>query len=231
MPNLEKPVSQLEKFVDDALSGDIKRLDGPQRQVRILAATIMECSERSFRTASMSGIAKRARVSTASLYRDFGTREKLLEVATMVAAPLVANELVMEVGCVQPRARLIALLIRHCQVFDHPHASWLYRAHVSGELSSDTGIVPLSKAARAAIETFWRNEISALCDAGYLVISEMTEAVNFVLGAVQRRTLLAMLLFGTDDVAKPDLETAATTAVDWLLAQFGTDKLREAEAS
>jgi AcrR family transcriptional regulator len=224
---LEKSVSQLEKFVDDALSGDIKRLDKPQRQARILAATIAECSHKSFRTASMAGIAKRARVSTASLYRDFGTREKLLEDATMFAAPLVANELVMEVEETMPRARLVALLIRHCQIFDHPHASWLYRAHVSGELATDSGIVPLSKMARTAIEAFWAKELTTLCDAGLLVIPKMTEAINFVLGAVQRRTLIAMLLFGTDDVAKPDLETSATSAVDWLVAQFGTEKLHK----
>lgn len=225
---MEKTITQLEKFVDDTLSGDVNRLDGSQRQARILAATIMECSQKSFRTAAMSGIAKRARVSTASLYRDFGTREKLLAEATMFAAPLVANELVMAVEETKPRARLVALLIRHCQVFDHPHASWLYRAHVSGELAADSGIVPLSKAARRAIEAFWAKELTALCEAGFLVIPKMAEAINFVLGAVQRRTLIAMLLFGTDDVAKPDLETSATSAVDWLLAQFGTDKLRNA---
>ena len=226
-----KPVSQLERFVADALSGDIKRLDARKRKARILAATIMECSERSFRTAAMASIAKRAQVSTASLYRDFGTREILLEDTTLFAATLVANELVMDVAETQPRARLIALLIRHCQVFDHPHANWLYRAHVSGELATNSGIMPLVKAARTAIEVFWHKELQALCDAGLLVIPTMNEAVNFILGAVQRRTLLAMLLFGADDVTEPDLKIAASSTVDWLLAQFATAKLGELSAA
>ena len=74
--------------------------------------------------------------------------------------------------------------------------------------------------ARINIEGFWRQELSLLQEQNVLIIPQMDEAINFLLGTVYRRTLLAMLLFGDDDVAKPDLETAAKTAVDWLFHQF-----------
>jgi AcrR family transcriptional regulator len=217
---LDQSVSRLEKFVDEALSGEIRRLDVEQRQARIIAATIQECSQTSFRTASVAAIAKRARVSTASLYRDFGTREKLLEDAILFAAPMVAAELTEQVTETDPRKRLIALLIRHCAVFGHKHANWLYRAYVSGELSSDSGILAYALSARTAIEALWYQELSTLEEAGILSFADKKVAVNFLLGAVQRRTLLAMLLFGADDVAEPNLETAAASAVDWLWNQF-----------
>jgi AcrR family transcriptional regulator len=220
--------SDLDRFIEEALSGDIRRLDGEQRRVRILAAAIQECSQKDFRTASMAGIALRARVSTASLYRDFGTREHLLDQAALLAAPLVASELTVQVTETRPRERLIALLIRHCAVFDHPHASWLYRAHVSGALQESSELLKFAKLARENIESFWRHELTTLHGDGVLKVTNMNEAVNFILGAVQRRTLLALLLFGADDVAEPDLETAATSAVDWLFTQFGTNTFRKA---
>jgi AcrR family transcriptional regulator len=214
-------VSRLERFIDEALSDDIRRLDSEQRQARIIAAAIQECSETSFRTASVAGIAKRARVSTASLYRDFGTREKLLENAIIFAAPMLSADLTEKVTETEPRARLIGLLIRHCLIFSHPHASWIYRAHVGGEISEGSGLRAYGKEARTAIEATWYAELEQLQKTGFLALPKIEDGVNFLLGAVQRRTLLAMLLFGDDDVAAPDLKIAATSAVDWLIQQFG----------
>jgi TetR/AcrR family transcriptional regulator, regulator of autoinduction and epiphytic fitness len=225
---LDRSISRLEEFVHEALSVDIRRLDSEQRHARILAAAIQECSERSFRSASVAEIAKRARVSTASLYRDFGTREKMLEAAISFALPLVLAELTAQVEETDPRARLIALLIRHCAIFDHPHASWLYRAHVSGELAQGSGIHEYALAGRTGIEAFWYDELAKLEDVGILSIPDKRRAVNFLLGAVQRRTLLAMLLFGSDDVAGPQLETAAASAVDWLWTQYARTASHEA---
>lgn len=216
------PITTIETFVSDALSGDVRRLDSKQRRVRILAAAIQECSQTGFRDASMSGIAQRARVSTASLYRDFGTREKLLEDSVVFAAPMVAAQFNTPVASTRPRARLIELLIRHGKISGHPHARWMYRAHVSGELSDDVHMSAFGKSARDSMEQFWRGELTALESQNIVKVPQMSEAINFLLGTVQRRTLLAMLLFGNDDVAQPSLDTAATSAVDWFLSQFGT---------
>lgn len=212
----------LDQFVDSALSSNGQRFDGEQRRTKILAAAIQECSEKGFAAASMASIAKRARVSTASLYRDFGIREKLLDDTTVFAAPMISAELVAPVDETRPRERMVALLIRQCQVFDHPHASWLFRAYVGGVLDDSSQMRQLGQMARTNIEAFWRSELSSLQERGLLQIPQMDEAINFVLGTVYRRTLLAMLLFGANDVAEPDVETAAQSAVNWLFAQFET---------
>lgn len=216
------PTSTIEKFISDALSDDVRRLDGEQRRARILAAAIQECSQTGFRDASMSGIAQRARVSTASLYRDFGTREKLLEDTVVFAAPMVAAQFNTPVTSTRPRARLVELLVRHGNVSGHPHARWMYRAHVSGELSDGVHMAAFGKSARDSMERFWHAELTALENQNIVKVPHMSEAINFLLGTVQRRTLLAMLLFGSDDIAEPSLETAAASAVDWFLNQFGT---------
>jgi AcrR family transcriptional regulator len=214
---LEQAISKLEAYVNSTMADDVRRLDGEQRRRRVMAAAIQECSVVGFRAASVARIAQRAKVSTASLYRDFQTREKLLEETVAFAAPMVGADLVKTVEETQPRERLIALLLRHCAIFRHPHASWLYRAHASGELANGRGMDAFAFEARRQIETLWQGELEAVAAKGLLPVSNVSEAINFLLGAMQRRTLLAMLLFGDDDVAEPNLEVAATCAVDWLL--------------
>lgn len=217
--------TDLERFVNETLAGDIRRLDSKQRHARIIAAAIQECSEKGFRDAAMVGIAKRARVSTATLYLDFGTRESLLEAAVAFASPMIAAELVHVEAETEPRARLVSLLIRHCALFNHPHASWLYRAHVSGELPKDSMIHRYAQSARRQVEDFWAGELALLHDRNVLSIPNINQAVNFLLGTVQRRSLLAMLLFGMDDVAEPNIEAAAKSAVDWLFGQYAQQEI------
>jgi hypothetical protein len=42
------------------------------------------------------------------------------------------------------------------------------------------------------------------------------------LGQIERRTILAQLLFGSDDVSEPSLEAAAEFATAGLFANLGT---------
>jgi AcrR family transcriptional regulator len=218
---LENATPNLARFVDSSLAGHLSRAFGDERRARIIAATIQECAAKGFRGATIVGISKRARVSTASIYVDFATREQLLVETIAFASPLISADLVATVTETEPRARLVALLIRHCATFTHPHAGWLYRAHVSGELSKELEMVQVGKIGRARIEELWHQELKQLNESGVLNIPEIDEAVNFVLGAVQRPTLIAMLMFRGEKIVEADFKVAARTAVDWLFEQFG----------
>jgi AcrR family transcriptional regulator len=219
---LENSTPNLAKFVDGSLTGHLARAFGDERRARIIAATIQECAAKGFRGATIVGISKRARVSTASIYVDFATREQLLVETIAFASQLISADLVATVTETEPRARLVAMLILHCATFTHPHAGWLYRAHVSGELSKELEMAQVGRIARARIEELWHQELNQLNENGILEIPEIDEAVNFLLGAVQRPTLIAMLMFRGEKIVEVDFKMAARTAVDWLFEQFGT---------
>jgi AcrR family transcriptional regulator len=219
-------VSQIEEFVSRARTLPLNRAKTEERANRIRAAVIEECVEKSFRHASMADIAKRAHVSTASLYREYSNRETLLgEVANFVA-PMIAAEFTKDLGAQDPQERLRTLLIRHGQVFQDPYVTWLYRAHVSGEVFEGRGLIPLGRSTREAIEAFWAQEVSFLEAIDQAGPAQVRQIVNFVLGGVQRRTLVATLLFGPEDESAPDLETAAQSALDWIIALHATSSTK-----
>jgi AcrR family transcriptional regulator len=209
-------VSKVQSFIESTRGEVAIRSSVMARLDRIRAATIEECAEKSFRLASMASIAKRAHVSTASLYRDFGSREALLEQVAIFAAPMIAEEFHADRHESDPKARLLALLVHQGRVYKDPHANWLYRAHVSAEVLAGQGLLPIAEETHAQVEAFWANQLVKLQEAGLLAHIDQRETVNGLLGAVQRRTLLAMLLFGPNDKGKPDLEAAAQDAVAWL---------------
>jgi AcrR family transcriptional regulator len=218
---VENTMPNLARFVETSLTGDLSHAYSDERRARIIAATIQECAAKGFRGATIVGISKRARVSTASIYVEFATRERLLAETIAFASTIITADLVATVTETEPRARLAALLIRHCATFAHPHAAWLYRAHVSAELSNELKMVQAGIIGRARIEELWHGELTRLHERGVLDIPNMDEAVNFLLGAVQRPTLIAMLMFRGEKISEQDLKTAARTAVDWLFEQFG----------
>jgi AcrR family transcriptional regulator len=160
-------------------------------------------------------------VSTASLYREFPNRDALLANVAKFASALIAGDFTPDMGTYDPHERLGKLLIQHGQIFQNPYATWLYRAHVSGEILEGDGLEPLGKGTRQRIETFWTNEIKSLGYFGHASALQMNEIVNFVVGGLQRRTLSAMLLFGPDDQAEPKQEVATDYALDWVTALYG----------
>jgi AcrR family transcriptional regulator len=184
-------VSTVQAFLEKTRAAPIERNDTEARLNRIRAAVIEECAQKSYRLASMAAIAKRAKVSTASLYRDFGNREALLEHVATFTAPMIAADFQVDQQAPTPQARLHALLLAQGAIFQNPHANWVYRAHVSGEVSRGKGLIPIGRETRDQIEAFWANEIKRLQRAGLIGSIDVRETVNFVLGSVQRRKTLA----------------------------------------
>jgi AcrR family transcriptional regulator len=217
-------VSTVQAFLEEIRAAPIFRGDSAARLNRIRAAVIEECAQKSYRLASMAAIAKRAKVSTASLYRDFGNREALLEHVATFTAPMIAADFQVDQQAPTPQARLQALLLAQGAIFQNPHANWVYRAHVGGEVSGGKGLIPIGRDTRTQIEAFWANEINCLQGAGLVGEVNVRETVNFVLGSVQRRTLLAMLLFGPHNEGAPSTEIAASSAIEWILAQENTPR-------
>jgi AcrR family transcriptional regulator len=211
-------VSTVQTFLEKTRAAPFERNDTEARLNRIRAAVIEECAQKSYRLASMAAIAKRAKVSTASLYRDFGNREALLEHVATFTAPMIAADFQVDQQAPTPQARLHALLLAQGAIFQNPHANWVYRAHVSGEVSGGKGLIAIGRETRDQIEAFWANEIKRLQSAGLIGSVDVRETVNFVLGSVQRRTLLAMLLFGPGDAGAPTTQIAASSAIEWVLA-------------
>jgi AcrR family transcriptional regulator len=219
-------MSKIGEFIQEADQTPASRIDAAARKRRVYAATILECTQLSFRLVTMAGIAKRARVSTASLYREFTSREALIEQATTFAAPFILNDFPTEIADGDPKQRLISLLVGYGNSFQDVYANWFYRVLVSGETGDNPAFAESVAAARKSIEAFWAAELDALQAKNVLRAHDSVAMVNLLLGAVQRRTLLALLLFGPDDVAEPSLEVAATSAVEWLFDLYGSPTSR-----
>jgi AcrR family transcriptional regulator len=211
-------VSTVQKFLEQTRANPVTRGDSGERLNRIRAAVIEECAQKSYRLASIANIAKRAKVSTASLYRDFGNRENLLEQVAMFTTPLIAADFSIDHQGSTPQETIQMLLMAQGAIYQNPHANWVYRAHISGEVSEGKGLLQVGRDTRNQVQAFWENQIKRLQSAGLIGDVDVRETVNFVLGSVQRRTLLAMLLFGLQDQAEPSPQIAASSAIEWIMA-------------
>jgi AcrR family transcriptional regulator len=210
-------VSQVDLFLAKTRQGSVVRGDAKGQLNRIRAAVIEECSENSFQLASMARIAKRAKVSTASLYRSFGNRDALLKDVAHFTAPLIAAGFEVTPSGEDSESRVRDLLVQLGEVYLDPHAKWLFRAHVSLDVTLGGGLMPIALETSQRIEAIWLNEIAALPGLSDLPTSDMLRVINFLLGGVQRRTILALLLFGANDDASPSLLEAANSGVDWIV--------------
>jgi AcrR family transcriptional regulator len=215
-------VSLLQTTVEKILATPIARFDVAARNKRIQAATVQECAEVGFEAASMTGIAERARVSTATLYKHFKNKTELFSDGVQIVIPTVAETMTTPDDSVDPHVRVYTMLMRHAQAFNDPYMAWLYRMHVSLDSTLGPQLLIMARASRMLTEQHWTKQLIRLENEGHLVPSDHIVTTNLILGPIERRTVLARLLFGEDDVHEPNDETLVRSCTDVLFKLYGT---------
>jgi AcrR family transcriptional regulator len=214
--------SVLRRKVEETLARKVGRFDAAGRLEKIRAAAIQEVAERGFAAASMANAAKRAGVSTATLYRDFKDKSALMIDGVAFVIPILAQEISRPKDENDP-VRLVARHLRaHGRMFADPYMGWLFRLYV---MSDEIGLHDLKahgRVGRAMTEAFWSARLSAFEEAGLLEPTHHGRVTNLLLGPVERRTILARLAFGEDDVRAPNLRDVANDAARMLFSLFGT---------
>jgi TetR/AcrR family transcriptional regulator, regulator of autoinduction and epiphytic fitness len=218
---MESIISELQRNVENTLATPIIRFDVAGRLRRIQAATVQECAEVGFEAASMTGIAGRAGVSTATLYKHYKTKTELFTVGVEIVIPAVAKSLTVADDGVDPRERVYNMLKHHQAAFNDPFMTWLYRMHVSLDSHLGSQLLIMARASRMITEQHWSKQLSRLEAEGHLEPSDHIVTTNLILGPIERRTVLARLLFGNEDTHQPSGDALVRSATDMLFKLLG----------
>jgi AcrR family transcriptional regulator len=224
---MTKTTSSLRQSLEDILLEPVDRFDRDGRARRVMAAVILECAIHGYTDANMAKIAKRAKVSTATLYRDYRDRDDLFIKAIQAALTMLAQVWRPQDLPTDPLERLEALLLAHGRAWSDPFLSWLIRMYIHFASVKAPYLLALGRAARASNMSFWTQELAKLEAEGYLAIGNTQIILAILLGAVERRTVFARLGFGENDTHTPALDDVATHAALAAFQVFGTAKFWE----
>jgi AcrR family transcriptional regulator len=214
--------SAVQLAVEAVLAQPASRLDSQSRRQRAIAATVMECSESGYAATKIASIAKRAQVSSATIYRDFGNRDGLLLEALQWVIGLFAQNWISETSEVDPVKRIEALLLSHGKALADPFMGWIFRLYVHLANTTAPHLLPIARTARDANLGFWIAEIARLEALGQLVPTDHKLTAAILLGAIERRSIFARLAFGEVDDHQPNLSAVAEHAALALFQVFGT---------
>jgi AcrR family transcriptional regulator len=216
--------SSLRQSLEDILLEPVDRFDRDGRARRVMAAVILECATHGYTDASMAEIAKRAKVSTATLYRDYNDRDDLFIKAIQAALTLLAQVWRPQDLPADPLERLEALLLAHGRAWSDPFLSWLIRMYIHFASSKAPHLLVLGRAARASNMNFWSQELAKLEAEGHLVTGHTQTILAILIGAVERRTIFARLGFGENDTHTPALNDVVSHSALAVFQVFGTAK-------
>jgi AcrR family transcriptional regulator len=216
--------SAVQQAIEAILQQPAARLDVAARRERTKAAMVLECTEKGYAAAKIAAVAKRAQISTASIYRDFGDRDNLLLEALQLAIGIFAQNWVQENHHSTPIERIEAMLMTHGRALADPFMGWLFRLYVHLANTSAPQLFALGRAARDANLELWLGEIASLEANGYLVATDHNTTVALLLGAIERRTIFARMAFGEGAESEPDLAVVAKHMSLALFQVYGTAK-------
>lgn len=216
--------SAVQQAIEAILQQPAARLDAATRRERTKAAMVLECAEHGYAAAKIAAVAKRAQISTASIYREFGDRDSLLFESLQLVVGIFAQNWMQAHHHEAPEQRVEAMLTAHGEALADPFMGWLFRLYVHLANTSAPHLFALGRAARDANLAFWLKEIASLEAAGYLVKTDHEITVALLLGAIERRTILARMAFGEGDLREPKLADVVKHMSLALFQVYGTDK-------
>jgi AcrR family transcriptional regulator len=216
--------SYLQQALEAVLEQPAARFDRPARDRRVMAAVLIECARSGYANAKMIDIATRAKVSTATLYRDYGDRDALFISAIEMALSLLAQGWRPRDLPIDPVERLHTLLMEHGRAWADPFLGWLIRMYIIYANGKAPCLLALGKAARASNMGFWHDQISKLEDDGHIAKGDTDDKIAIILGAIERRTIFARLGFGENDLHAPALADVARHTTDAFFTVYGTQQ-------
>lgn len=217
-----QPNLSVRPALEALLTRSAGRLDVQARQARVLAAALMACAEMGYADLTIADIARRAKVSTATIYADYKDRDTLLVAAIELVLGIVAEDIIELPETTDPLQQVSLLLIAHGAVYRDPLMVWILRLHVTLAASGFGHLHRIGRQVFEGIDRFWAGFLGSLVSAGHLQPLDPERAVPLILGPVERCTILARLTCGPQGSAGPALEAVAQHAARTLFAVCGS---------
>ena len=217
-----QPNLSIRPALEALLTRSAGRLDAQARQARVLAAALMACAETGYAHLTIADIARRAKVSTATIYADYHDRDALLVAAIELVLGIVAQDVIELPRTDDPVRQVELLLIAHGAVYRDPLMVWILRLHVTLAASGHGHLHGIGRQVFEGIDRFWAGFLGALVTAGHLRPLDPERIVPLILGPVERCTILARLTCGPQHTAGLPLEAVANHAARTLFAVCGS---------
>lgn len=220
---LQLPSLRLRAYAKRIMEEDIDRMNPQNRKVRIKLAAMLTCLNHGYDNASMAAVAEAAKVSTATLYLDYEDKQTLFLDALMMQARFIVDYHKL-IDTSQPHGDTISSLIFSIsRVLADPDFLWYHYAVMTSELSAAPDLVDASRETRTHNERFWRELLEQLILAGHLKPHDTLLSMNLLLGATQRGSIQALLLFGPEGAQTEKLADLSVASTAFVLRLFGVE--------
>jgi AcrR family transcriptional regulator len=216
--------------VEAVLLQKASRFDPVARANRAKAGALIECAEKGYSGLTMAGIAKRAKVSTASLYHDYKDRDNLLVSAIELFLSILANDQIVLPDDPDPYVRVKFLLKAHGQAFEDGFSQWLIRLHINFAWSGHPHLFERGRAIQDRIEETWNALWRQLEVEGYICAPDPQLITDMMLGAIERETIVAGLMFIGQETSITALDDLVEHTAMALFEVWGTQKFWQERA-
>jgi AcrR family transcriptional regulator len=207
--------------LEGVLAKAADRHDAEARVHRLKAAALMECAEKGYADLTIAGVARRAKVSTATIYADYKDRDALLVSSLELLLDIVAGDAIEVPPIEDPIERVKWLLVAHGKVYAEAIITWFFRLHVVLAWSGYPHLHQVGRMVFGGIDAFWANFLQGLVDDGLLQPLDMAVAVPMLLGPIERCTIISRLACGDDESGRVTLEAAARFGAQSLFKVYG----------
>jgi AcrR family transcriptional regulator len=198
------------------------RLDTTNRRQRIAAAVIYENLFVNFSQITMPAIAKRAGVSTATLYRLFPDAGSLHDAAFQLGLQLVIKWLSIDSNHPNPLHRLTELLVRGVNIWTRPRAKENISPLYFRLCNRVSGLKDHVSIYRKHSESFWLGQFRRLEDEGYIQADPDWRLVEIFWGPVESLFFYPAFLTDVPYVSETSNAEDCWRAADDFLTLYGT---------
>lgn len=224
------PKSAIQIHCEQLLSQPIERTDHLTRRAKMFAATMTDCAAVGLEGTSISRIAAIARVSTASIYKEFADKDALIQASIASSIPIYAAATMMAVEEPDPKVRIGKMLVAQAMTLTDPFGAWLFRHYTKLEASHNPAIKQQAQTARAQSGAFWNQQFARLVAEGHLTTTDFDLTRDVVFGGIHRRSVLARLLQNDNAFVWREVEASVSAATDMLFRLYGLDATRATPA-
>jgi AcrR family transcriptional regulator len=209
--------------LEAVLAQDASRHDATARLERVKAAALMECAEKGYSALTLVGVARRAKVSTASIYAAYKDRDAVLVAAMEMLFAILATDQIAIPPADHPRDQVEQLLIAHGLVYEQAITLWVFRLHMTLVWAGHGHLAEIGQRTFEGIDAFWRGYLGTLNKQGHLAATDVDTIVPVLLSSIERVTIMARLGCGNDEPDRPAYTTMARYAADTLFGLWGSN--------
>jgi AcrR family transcriptional regulator len=197
-----------------------------EKKERLALSAAALCQERGFQKASMGEVAARAKVSTATMYKLYKDKADLFADAVESEFRLLIAFEDMLVTSADPQTKIAnALFVLAARATD-PQWVWIYHLMMASEISGTPRIIALAREHHSADEAHLGAVLTSLTELkAYDKQKNEAEnalSLNFLLGAIERHSVLSLILFGSEAVEADRLEQLASVSTASYLRLLAT---------